>query len=1442
MFLRAGFLVGTLLHLFTQLLYAQSGDVENAYKYSFDYRKVIPGIPEASGLGAYGGVHTHTSTGLPDISFNLYTLQEDGVSVPISLSYLANGIKYSDLPSSVGLKWSLNAGGSINRVINGIADEDYLISNLDKLRTSYFDSLNLHYTAINTQTHLSAYIAKNLYDYNMDYYYYSYPGNSGAMYINRQGVFTADKDYTKVKIKVSNTHFDEFEILDEKGARYIYGTYNDQSTVYNNGKYNKQSRTTMQARVAWKLKKIITPHNKEINFEYQWYYYEYQSLNGESYTKKDSYTPGEHEQYPPCGCGLNEADNQTTQFRNSVYLLSRIYTDDVSVDFTYAEDPALSVWTKKLTSLVVASRSSNRVIKRVNFTYGTYDNNYLKLSGFSETSANQSLHKDYSFNYYNVSTPPFGLESRARDIFGYVNGASNSTLMGCPGASAFGYPLPVADRTINQYTIHKNVLSEVVHPTGGSTKFYYEPHTDTVGAVVRYAPGVRLRKVEDGDGTGKVYNQRIYRYRKMFNGNNLNDLLCHTGPLDNFNSAMCPIQTISSEPTVNQVSEALYEEVLIENLGDGSSTYSKEYYQASTDIFQTNITGLLTRADHFSSDTNHIVQTVLKDYETILVDSLEVSSYIMRKPQTVSGQMLHLYEDSDPVFYACTLPYYQGFDQDKLLFPKITVLKKETVKNYGGPSYSDSIGTAKAYTYYANPVLLKYTDTKGSQQDSTRIEYLYPFNYPADATLVEMVGKNVLGHIVSENVYKNNALVFNKHTQYKKWHAGLFLPEFQRLKYWPSGVETKLHYLGYDTQGNVLEQAKEQDVNTAYVWDYLYKYPVAEVVNASYSEVAYTSFEAEGKGNWNFAGAPVASSSSISGSKIYALSDGAITKGVEASKEYTVTYWSNSGPALVSGTQSGWPKTVRSVARNSVAWDLYEHRVGGVSTITLSGSGSIDELRLHPVSAQMTTYTYEPLVGMTSQSDINGNITYYEYDGLGRLVHIRDKDQNILKKFCYNYQGQPEECTAYGNTAKSGTFTRNNCGTGGVGGQVTYTVAANTYYATSQAAADALAQQDIEQKGQTHANQNGSCTWYSAPKSGAFTKSNCALGGAGSTVVYTVAAGTYSSAISQADADAKAQSDVNTNGQAYANQNGTCTWYNVSKSGVYTKNNCGGGTGSPVTYTVAAGAYSSTTSQADADGKAQNDVDANGQTYANNNGYCTWYSAAQSGTFTKSNCVEGGTGSQHPFSVEAGRYSSTISQADADGKALNDLNSNGQLYANNNGYCTWYSDAIGAHYYQQGCPAYYTANAYWVSVPAGAFSSTTSKADANQKAQQYAQVQANTYGTCTAPTIYAHRTYENVWSDNSSTYGDVVVRFYLDAARTIPYSVSNLTVGYTQDHSCQGSYGYTATANGNALYIASGTTLSYREWFYDENTGYFTYRDCDINYYVNYSSSYTIIY
>jgi YD repeat-containing protein len=262
----------------------------------------------------------------------------------------------------------------------------------------------------------------------------------------------------------------------------------------------------------------------------------------------------------------------------------------------------------------------------------------------------------------------------------------------------------------------------------------------------------------------------------------------------------------------------------------------------------------------------------------------------------------------------------------------------------------------------------------------------------------------------------------------------------------------------------------------------------------------------------------------------------------------------------------------------------------------------LNNLRNIP-GALVETYTYKLFVGLTSSTDANGRTSYYEYDGFGRLVYIRDKDNNILKKYCYNYAGQPDNCSYNGNSAKSGTFLKQGCQTGYVGAPITYTVPANTYFGPN---ADALAQNEINANGQTYANQHGSCVIarYNIEKSGVFTKNNCGPRGIGSAVTYTVAANTYA-AYSEDAANQLAQNDVDANGQSHANTQGYCTWYKVEKSGDFTKDNCNGnGFGTTVTYTVAADTYSSTTSPEHADQLAQDDVNQYGQSYANTYGDC----------------------------------------------------------------------------------------------------------------------------------------------------------------------------------------------------------------------------------------------
>lgn len=64
----------------------------------------------------------------------------------------------------------------------------------------------------------------------------------------------------------------------------------------------------------------------------------------------------------------------------------------------------------------------------------------------------------------------------------------------------------------------------------------------------------------------------------------------------------------------------------------------------------------------------------------------------------------------------------------------------------------------------------------------------------------------------------------------------------------------------------------------------------------------------------------------------------------------------------------------------------------------------IDEVRLYPEGAAMSTSTYNIQGLKTSITDVNNKIQYMEYDGIGRLRLIRDKERNILKTYEYNFK------------------------------------------------------------------------------------------------------------------------------------------------------------------------------------------------------------------------------------------------------------------------------------------------------------------------------------------------------------------------------------------------------------------------------------------------------
>ncbi|MEC3875818.1 DUF5977 domain-containing protein [Chryseobacterium salviniae] len=135
----------------------------------------------------------------------------------------------------------------------------------------------------------------------------------------------------------------------------------------------------------------------------------------------------------------------------------------------------------------------------------------------------------------------------------------------------------------------------------------------------------------------------------------------------------------------------------------------------------------------------------------------------------------------------------------------------------------------------------------------------------------------------------------------------------------------------------------------------------------------------------------------------------------------------------------------------------------------------LNKIRIALPDALVTTYTYSPLVGVTSITPPSGVIEYYKYDFQNRLERIVDINGKILKEFKYAYA--PVTSSTFYNSYQDKTFTRNNCGTSGIGNLYIYSVPAGTYSSDlSLLAANQKALDDINANGQNAANTNGTCT------------------------------------------------------------------------------------------------------------------------------------------------------------------------------------------------------------------------------------------------------------------------------------------------------------------------------------------------------------------------------
>ncbi|MET3038565.1 RHS repeat domain-containing protein [Chryseobacterium sp. NRRL B-14859] len=453
------------------LIYGQSNITQDYTTNTNDAGKHIPKIsptsPESFKFSQYGNIPIGMFTGAPNINIPITELSVDGTSIPISLNYASNGINIDEMNGSVGLGWTFISGGVITRTIRDRPDEE---SNYNSGDVPPLENSNVQ------MTEYLKFCEVDDFDSEPDLYTANFAGNNVKFLINKSGnIFMIDqKDY---KIK-RNDNGNLFSIILDNGVRYNFNAVeNILNRILNTGRH----QPPLQYPQSWYLTSVVTTNGQTLTLEYQDVSY----TNTLSQSQSMTYTTGLQQKYGDIGSGPNGGNycpmidyvlppNNIGLIADSEQEVSgkqikKIYdSNNNSIVFTYSiQNGDYS----KLTG--IKKYHNDLVIDDFTFNYVNTNSSRLFLTEIHNNKDNSS----HKFSYYNPESLPSRL-SFSRDMWGYYNGKSNSTLIpqifDSSNISAPQYN--GADQNIEPSLGQYGLLKTIIYPTGGNTLLNYENH------------------------------------------------------------------------------------------------------------------------------------------------------------------------------------------------------------------------------------------------------------------------------------------------------------------------------------------------------------------------------------------------------------------------------------------------------------------------------------------------------------------------------------------------------------------------------------------------------------------------------------------------------------------------------------------------------------------------------------------------------------------------------------------------------------------------------------------------------------------------------------------------------------------------------------------------------------------------------------------------------
>jgi YD repeat-containing protein len=980
--------------------------------------------------------------GLPDITIPLYEIEVKGLKIPIALTYHASGIKYKQFDGEVGTGWSINAGGyRVSRTVYGRADdlcdfyneEDYnsivdydsgedisasniAVSNAYLGRLSIKDNSNGRADII-SRGHFGT-AGSTLLDSEYDQFTYMLPTSNGHFIITDRNTRTtaiAESNRDKIQLGnfnwLNNIQLNDMQITDESGFQYLFGGANCveaadfTSPVIYLSHYN----------TAWLLKNIVSPYNETIAFKYK--EIQFNTLNLD---KHNSYTVSdilalEREEYevfyfnkftPDQLESMIKTENST---QNMLYdkqlFIEEIVTDKEKIIFTRYS----GVYNFLLKNIKIEDKSGN-LLKEIELQYSKTGNHNLLQS--VAVKNNSATDKNYTFDYYgglgNVIDQwgyyaylP-GKSHDYGDLFLHNEFKNDDIKVGLEykksGLMIGSNPDIWIDRkNLSHRVPEAYTLKTIYFPTGGTTHYTYESNQYQSDGETFHGGGLRIQEIESDPGTGQPKVITRYKYGKNEDGNGVINF-------DKNISEECFSKNIYFVSFL-QISEAERQQMFFTAVAQNrTKTYSThplipEY--ADFSVFYNQVT---TYSSAGGNSANTAIGKIISEYAIPVQYHTQDSHY-----GYTQDAYMDLSKGAKIPVYPSTLSHGIERIVSTYRLGEQPILTARFFLN----NNNDTLKT-EAYSYLSTPERM-YSGIKIDQPITTDNYAPIPYCRRLD--------------VDRWDIYCEIPWIFRWSDYNITMQSKLLNSKTEKL-FTPQGIVTTTENYEYNDKYQLMKTTVQNSNNGTSISEYKYPWnfdtgiypemtsqnrlsPVIETITQQGNTETARIQTNYGQNDEQTKGLilPLSVQSAYHGNSTLVT-------------EYTCDLYDNKGNILQYTGIDGVPVSylwsynyqypvaeIKNAAYSQVQTAL---SAIGLATSTLAASTSpnmdkVNQLRTNatlPANAQVTTFTYKPLIGIETITDPRGVKVTYHYDAFGRLQWIEDDKGKKIENYDYHYKNQ----------------------------------------------------------------------------------------------------------------------------------------------------------------------------------------------------------------------------------------------------------------------------------------------------------------------------------------------------------------------------------------------------------------------------------------------------